>query len=109
MTEGGFERPTSLGRKETHRALEDLNHPIDLLHRVVKIKTRARRARYLKATHQRLVAMMPAAQGQPILIRVRGQIVRMRCVHDKPNERGPFFLWTEDTQSRGNSLRRSAA
>ena len=44
--------------------------------------------------------MMPAAHGQPILIRKRGQIVRMRSVHDKPNKRAPLFLWTKDARSR---------
>ena len=86
--------------KRSAPRLEDLNHPIDLLHRVVKIKTRTRCARYLKSTHQRLVAMMPAAHGQAILIRKRGQIVRMHSVHDKPNERAPFFLWTKDARPR---------
>ena len=80
--------------------VKDFNHSIDLLHRVVEVKTRARCARYAKATHQRLVAMMPAAHGQPILIRKRGQIVRMRSVHDKPNKRAPLFLWTKDARSR---------
>ena len=80
--------------------MKDFNHSIDLLHRVVEVETRARCARYAEAAHQWLVAMMPAAHGQAILIRERGQIVRMRSVHDKPNERAPLFLWTKEARSR---------
>jgi hypothetical protein len=44
--------------------------------------------------------MMPPRMAKPILIRKRGQIVRMRSVHDKPNKRAPLFLWTKDARSR---------
>src|SRR6266480_6250241 len=98
MTERGLET-LLLGRKETHRSVKDLNHSIDLLHRVVEVEACARCSRYAEATHKRLVAMMAAAHGQPILIRKRGQIVRMRSVHDKPNKRAPLFLRTKDARS----------
>ena len=80
--------------------VKDFNHSIDFLYRVVEIETRARCARHSEPTHQRLVAMMPAAHGQPILIRKRSQIVRMRSVHDKSNKRAALFLWTKDARSR---------
>jgi hypothetical protein len=80
-------------------SVKDFNHSIDFLHRVVEIEARPRCARDAEATHQRLVAMMAAAHGQPILIRKRGQIVRMRSVHDKPNERAALFLRTKDARS----------
>ncbi len=67
--------------------MEDLNHSIDLLHRIVEVEAGARCARHAEAAHQRLIAMMPAAHGQPVLIRERGQIVRMRSIHDEPNQR----------------------
>src|SRR5207249_11597077 len=44
--------------------------------------------------------MMPAAHGQPILIRKRREIVRMRRVHDKPHEGTAFFVWTKHASSR---------
>ena len=44
--------------------------------------------------------MMSAPHGQPILIRERGEIVRMRGVHDKPNQRAALFLWTKDASAR---------
>src|SRR6266545_1925174 len=37
---------------------------------------------------------------QPILIRERGEIVRMRCVHYKSYERAALFLWTKDASAR---------
>ena len=44
--------------------------------------------------------MMSTAHSQPVLIRERGEIVRMRRVHDKPNEGTAFFLWTKHASSR---------
>ena len=44
--------------------------------------------------------MMSTAHSQPVLIRERGEIVRMRRVHDKPNQRAPLFLWTKHASSR---------
>src|ERR1043166_4639883 len=44
--------------------------------------------------------MMSAAHGQPILVRERGQIVRMRGVHDKANQRAALILWTKYARSR---------
>src|SRR5215475_14465506 len=93
-------RPPLLWRKETHGRVKDFHHSIDLLHRVVEIEARTRCARDSEPAHQRLVAMMPAAHREPILIRKRGQIVRMRSVHDKPNKRTSVFLRTKDARSR---------
>src|SRR5438270_13150269 len=61
--------------KETHRAVEYFNHSLDLLDRVVKIEARASCSRHTEPTHQRLVTMVSAAHGQPILVRERGEIV----------------------------------
>src|SRR6266496_3646127 len=80
--------------------MEYFNHSIDFLHRVVKVEARASCSRHPEPTHQRLVTMMSAAHGQPILVRERSQIVRMRCVHDKPNQRAAFFPWTKDASAR---------
>src|SRR5258705_6101983 len=44
--------------------------------------------------------MMSTAHSQPVLIRERGEIVRMRSVHDKPDQRAPLFLWTKHASSR---------
>src|SRR5258708_24975182 len=44
--------------------------------------------------------MMYTEHSQPVLIRERGEIVRMRRVHDKPNEGTAFFLWTKHASSR---------
>ena len=87
-------------RKETHRSVKDFNHSIDLLHRVVEVEARARCAGHTEPTHQRLVAMMSAAHRQPVLIRERGEIVRMRSVHDEPNQRTALFLWPKDARAR---------
>ena len=45
--------------------------------------------------HQRLIAMMPAAEGDTVLIGVRGEIVWMRPVRDKPDEPPSLHAWTE--------------
>ena len=50
--------------KKLRRALQDFDHPIDLLHRVVEIEAGAGCAGHAKPAHQRLVAMMAAAHGQ---------------------------------------------
>ena len=44
--------------------------------------------------------MMPAAHRQPVLIRERGQIMRMRSVHDKPNQRTALLLWPKNARPR---------
>src|SRR5207248_9427065 len=44
--------------------------------------------------------MMPTAHGQSVLVRERGEIMRMRSVHDKPDKRAPLFLWTKYTGPR---------
>ncbi len=80
--------------------MKDLNHSIDLFNRVVKVEARASCPRNAKPAHQRLVTMMSAPHGQPILIRERGEIVRMRCVHYKSYERAALFLWTKDASAR---------
>ena len=44
--------------------------------------------------------MMPAAHRQPVLIRERGQIMRMRSVHDEPNQRTTLLLWPQNARAR---------
>ena len=80
--------------------VKHFNHSIDFLYRVVEIETRARCARHLEATHQRLVAMMSTSHRQAILIRERSEIVWMRSFHDKANERAALLLWTKEARSR---------
>ena len=53
---------------------------------VVEIEAGARCSRQAEPAHQRLVAMVAAAQGEPALVGERGEIVRMRCVHDEPDD-----------------------
>src|SRR5206468_7829863 len=67
--------------------MQDLNHSIDLVHGVVEVEARAGCAGHTEPAHQRLVTMMPSPHGQPVLIRERGKIVRMRSVHRKSYER----------------------
>src|SRR5258706_11362287 len=99
MTERGLET-LLLGRKETHRSVKDFNHSIDLLHRVVEVEARASCAGHTEPAHQWLVAMMPAAHRQPVLIRERGQIMRMRSVHYKSNERAALFSRPQNARAR---------
>src|SRR5882724_3810711 len=47
----------------------------------------------------RLVAMMPAAQSQSVLVGERCEIVWMCCIHYKPNKCAALFGWTENTHS----------
>src|SRR5215217_1341834 len=77
--------------------LKDLNHAVDLFDCVVKVEARASCAGHAEATHQRLVAMMATAHGQPVLIRERSEIMRMRNVHHKSNERAALFSRPQDT------------
>src|SRR5437899_1836635 len=76
------------------------SHSIDFFHRVVEVEAGASGPWHTEPAHQRLVAMMSTAHSQPVLIRERGEIVRMRRVHDKPNEGTAFFLWTKHASSR---------
>src|SRR5438876_9221774 len=43
--------------------------------------------------------MMSAAHGQAVLVRECGEIMRMRRVHDEPNQGAALFLWTKDADS----------
>src|SRR4051794_29292201 len=67
--------------EEAHRVAQDLNHAIDLFERVVEIETRARCPRQTELLHQRLIAMMPAAQGESLLVGEGRQVVRMDVIH----------------------------
>jgi len=69
--------------KKTGRILEDVDHAIDLLTRVVEVKAGARCSGHAETPHQWLIAMMTTAHGETVTIRKRGQIVRVRRVHDK--------------------------
>src|SRR5262249_33583605 len=44
--------------------------------------------------------MMSPAHGQPVLVGERGEIMRMGSVHEKPNQRAAFFLWTKNASAR---------
>ena len=94
--------------KELRGVAEDVDHAIDFVFRVIKIETGARRSGQAKFSHQRLIAMMSAAQRQSTLIGERGQIVRMHALHDKTNERAALFLRSEQRMP-GNSASRSTA
>src|SRR5438093_6452161 len=96
--------------KETHSVAEDFNHSIDLLYGVVKIEARTSCPRHAEPVHQRLIAMMSTAHGQPVLVRERCEIVRMRRVHDKPNKCAALFYWPENARPRQvcETLRRVA-
>ena len=85
--------------KNRAAAREDLDHAIDLGRRVVKIKTGARRAGQTELAHQRLIAMMSAAQRQPVLIGERRQIVRVRRLHDETNERAALTGGSENADA----------
>ena len=80
--------------------LEDFYHSIDFLHRIVKIKAGASCAGHAEPTHQRLIAMMTAAHRQPVLIRERGQIMRMRSLHHKSYERAALSGRPENSRAR---------
>ena len=54
--------------------------------RVVKIKTRARGGFDAQLLHQRLIAMMPAAQGHAALVRHRHHVVRVNVVQQKAHQ-----------------------
>src|SRR5436309_4348596 len=69
--------------KKRDRFFKDVDHAIDFLAVVIKIEARARRSREAETFHERLIAMVPAAQRQPVTIRKRREVVRMGRVHDE--------------------------
>src|ERR1051325_3147152 len=75
--------------------LHDLDEAIDLLRRVVKIKTRARGRLDAQLVHQRLVAMMSAAQRDAALVRQFGHVVGMDAVQEKAHESGAADIRAE--------------
>src|ERR1700731_2303320 len=81
------------------RFFENVDHAIDLLARVVKIKTGARGSGHAEPAHQWLVTMMTTAHGETVTICKRGQIVRVRRVHDKTNDPTTVVLRAEHAQS----------
>ena len=76
--------------------MEDFNHAIDFFCRVVKVEARACCPGHAEPPHQRLVAMMPAAQSQAVLVRECGEIVRVHRVHYKSNKRAALSGWPEN-------------
>src|SRR5256885_16659293 len=79
--------------------LKDFYHSIDFLHRVVKIKAGASCTGHAEPAHQRLIAMMTATHGQTVLVRERGQIMRMRSVHHKSYERAALSGRPENSRA----------
>src|SRR5437870_8669651 len=76
--------------------MKNFNHAVDFRCRVVKIETRASRPGQTKPPHQRLIAMVSAAHRQPVLIRERGKIVRMRGLHYETDKRATVSTWSKD-------------
>src|SRR5688572_13742128 len=72
------------------------HEPIDFVGRIVKVKARARRGLDSKFSHERLVAMVPAAQGDSPLIGESHDIVRVHAFHDKAHQSGAADMRTEE-------------
>src|SRR5207237_2598388 len=72
--------------KETRGGTENFDHAIDLIDRVVEVEAGASGPRQTESSHERLIAMVPATQRQAVLVRERGQIVRMHRGHHETNQ-----------------------
>src|SRR5205823_5840807 len=70
---------------------------IDLIDRVVEVEAGASGPRQTESSHERLIAMVPATQRQAVLVRERGQIVRMRRGHHETNQGTALSGWSEHT------------
>ena len=66
---------------------------------VVEIEARARGAGHAELAHERLVAVMAAAQGEAVLVGVGGEIVRVRPVHDEADEAAALAARAEDAHA----------
>src|SRR5438445_11813800 len=85
--------------EEADSFLKDVDHLIDFLAVTIKIKTRSRASSDPEAAHERLIAMMSTAHRESVAIGKRGQIVRMRRVHDETDYAGAILLWPDYAQS----------
>src|SRR5262249_48933462 len=73
---------------------------IDLFVCAVEIEAGARRSSYAETAHKRLIAMVTAAHCEPVAVRERSEIMRMRCVHDKTDHPSTIFGWSDHSQAR---------
>src|SRR5205085_1060259 len=62
------------------------------------IKAGARRASHAETLHQWLIAMMTTAHREPVAIRKRRQVVRMRRIHDETDYSRAIFLRSDDAE-----------
>ena len=76
--------------------------------RVVEIETGASRSGHSESAHQRLIAMMTAAQRQSTLVSESGQVVRMRRVHDETDDRTALLVRTKQAHARAIRPSRSS-
>ena len=72
---------------------------IDFFSRIVKVKACASGPGYAEPSHQRLVAMVTAAQSQSVLICESCEVVRMRRVHHETNQSATLFRRPENVHS----------
>ena len=75
-------------RKEFLDLLYDFNKAVHFGLGVVKIKTRAGGGFHAELVHERLRAVMPAAQGHTRLVRQRHHVVRVNVLQQKTHEAG---------------------
>src|SRR5207248_9855413 len=78
---------------------QDVNHAIDLRGCVVEIETGTGCSGQAEPAHERLVAMMSAAQGEAALIGERGEVVRMYSFHDETEDGAAFARRSEDSHA----------
>src|SRR5437762_13824020 len=76
---------------------ENFDHAIYLIDRVIEVEAGASGPRQTESSHERLIAMVPATQRQAVLVRERGQIVRMRRVHHETNQGTALSGWSKHT------------
>ena len=89
------------------RIEKDCGHAVNLLTGVVEIKAGARGAGKAQLSHQRLGAMMAAAQRETMLIGEGRQVVRMRPLSVESSKRSTVPAWAQHTQT-GHAARRSS-
>src|SRR5262245_48273877 len=82
--------------KEFLDVAQDFDKRIDFRRRVVKIKAGARGGRHAESLHERLIAMVPAAQGDATLIRDGDDVVGMNSFEQKADEPGPANRGAEE-------------
>src|SRR6185295_1028115 len=75
---------------------EYFHETVDFLGRVVEVKTRARRRFHAELLHQRLVAMMAAAQCYATLIGHSHDVMSMNVFQEETHQTGAADAWTEE-------------